>query len=46
MTPVSTLYESPFPFTGTIRRVMVGISDRSFEELASDVAARIAMVIQ
>src|SRR5262249_48411937 len=31
--PVSELYESPFPFTGTILRVMVDISEATFEDL-------------
>ena len=43
ITPVSSLYESPFAFTGTIKRVMVDLSDRSFDELAVAVKAKMAM---
>src|ERR1035438_1178725 len=34
------------PVTGTIKRVMVDVSDRSFEELSADVKAKIAMATQ
>ncbi len=37
VTPVSDRYESPFAFTGTIKRVMVDVSDRSFDDLAAEV---------
>jgi arylsulfatase len=46
VTPVSPLYESPFAFTGVIKRVMVDLSDRNFEELAAAVRAKIAMATQ
>ena len=46
ITPVSSLYESPFAFTGTIKRVMVDLSDRSFDELAVAVKAKMAMATQ
>jgi arylsulfatase A-like enzyme len=46
VSPVSSLYESPFNFTGKLKRVMVDVSERSFEELAMEVKAKIAMAIQ
>lgn len=46
LTPVSSLYESPFAFTGKIKRVMVDVSERSFEDLATAVRAKIAMATQ
>lgn len=55
VSPVSTQYESPFAFTGDLKRVMVDVTGRSFEELAvtdaakrliSDVKGRIATALQ
>ena len=39
VSPVSDLYQSPFAFTGTILRVMVDISETTFEDLARFVIA-------
>jgi arylsulfatase len=46
--PVSDLYQSPFAFTGRIVRVMVDISEASFEDLAKqhEAHARQVMAIQ
>jgi arylsulfatase A-like enzyme len=46
--PVSDMYESPFAFTGTIMRVMVDISEATFEDLAAlhEAHARLAMATQ
>ncbi len=46
--PVSNQYESPFAFTGRLVRVMVDISEASFEDLAAqhEAHARQAMAIQ
>jgi arylsulfatase A-like enzyme len=46
--PVSELYESPFPFTGRIHRVMVDTSEATFEDLAAqhEAHARFAMATQ
>jgi arylsulfatase len=48
VSPVSDLYESPFAFTGTILRVMVDISQTTFEDLAEqhEMHARLAMATQ
>jgi arylsulfatase A-like enzyme len=48
VSPVSDLYESPFPFTGEIIKVMVDVSEATFEELVEqhEVRARIAMATQ
>ena len=48
VSPVSDLYESPFAFTGTIIKVMVDVSEATFEELAEqhEARARIAMATQ
>ncbi len=48
VSPVSDLYESPFVFTGTILRVMVDISETTFEDLAAqhELHARLAMATQ
>jgi arylsulfatase len=48
VSPVSDLYESPFAFTGTILRVMVDISETTFEDLAAqhEMHARLAMATQ
>jgi hypothetical protein len=46
--PVSELYQSPFAFTGTILRVLVDISEATFEHLAAhhEARARFAMATQ
>jgi arylsulfatase A-like enzyme len=46
--PVSDMYQSPFKFTGTILRVMVDISEATFEDLAAqhEARARFAMATQ
>jgi arylsulfatase len=44
ITPVSDDYESPFAFTGKIKRVMVDISDTDFKDLAA--MAKLAMSMQ
>jgi arylsulfatase A-like enzyme len=48
VSPVSDLYESPFPFTGEIIKVMVDVSEATFEELAAqhELRARVAMATQ
>src|SRR5205823_9320154 len=48
VSPVSDLYESPFAFTGTIVKVMVDVSEATFEELAEqhEARARFAMATQ
>jgi arylsulfatase len=48
VSPVSDLYESPFPFTGQIIKVMVDVSEATFEELAEqhEARARLAMATQ
>ncbi|HZF41627.1 MAG TPA: arylsulfatase, partial [Blastocatellia bacterium] len=42
--PVSDQYESPFAFTGKIKRVVVDISEKAFEELAEEAKAALAKV--
>jgi arylsulfatase A-like enzyme len=44
ITPVSDDYESPFAFTGKVKRVMVDISDTDFKDLAA--MAKLAMATQ
>jgi arylsulfatase A-like enzyme len=46
--PVSELYESPFAFTGEIIKVMLDVSDATFENLAAqhEIRARFAMATQ
>lgn len=44
VTPVSLEYTSPFKFTGEIKRVLVDVSDVSFDDLAAKV--KIAMALQ
>ncbi len=44
VTPVSKEYESPFPFTGTIRRVIVDVSSKAFAELSAEAKAAHAQV--
>ena len=48
VSPVSDLYRSPFAFTGTIVKVMVDVSEATFEELAEfrEIRARLAMATQ
>jgi len=48
VSPVSDQYASPFVFTGTIRRVVVDITEASFEDLAAhhEMRARLAMATQ
>jgi arylsulfatase len=48
VSPVSDLYQTPFPFTGEIIKVMVDVSEATFEQLAEqhEVRARIAMATQ
>jgi len=48
VSPVSDLYESPFAFTGTIVKVMVDVSEATFDELAEqhEARARLAMATQ
>jgi arylsulfatase len=48
VSPVSDQYQSPFAFTGTILRVMVDITEASFEDLAAhhEMRARLAMATQ
>jgi arylsulfatase len=44
VSPVSDRYESPFAFTGTIKRVLVDVSDAEFHDLAA--LAKVAMATQ
>ena len=44
VSPVSDLCESPFPFTGKIRRVLVDISDSEFQDVVA--MAKVAMATQ
>ena len=46
--PVSDLYESPFTFTGQINKVIVDISEATFDQLARqhEIHARLAMATQ
>jgi hypothetical protein len=44
VTPVSNLYQSPFAFTGKIKRVLVDISHADFQDLAA--MAKLAMAVQ
>jgi arylsulfatase len=44
ITPVSEAYESPYRFTGSIKRVLVDVSELEFQDLAALV--KIAMAIQ
>ena len=46
--PVSDIYESPFAFTGEIIKIMIDVSEASFEDLAAqhEIRARLAMAIQ
>lgn len=46
VTPVSDEYESPFEYNDEIKRVMIDVSPMSFQELASEVKAKIAMGMQ
>ena len=44
ITPVSSLYQSPATFTGTIKRVLIDISGAPFIDLAT--RAKVAMALQ
>lgn len=44
VTPVSKLYQSPFKFTGTIKRVIVDVNGAPIQDLAKEL--QIAMAIQ
>ena len=44
VSPVSDRYESPFAFTGTIKRILVDVSDAEFKDLAA--MAKVAMAMQ
>jgi arylsulfatase len=46
--PVSDLYKTPFAFNGTLIRVMVDVSEATFEDLAAqhEAQARLAMATQ
>jgi hypothetical protein len=46
--PVSDLYESPFAFTGQINKVMVDISEATFDQLAEqhEMHVRFALATQ
>ena len=44
ISPVSDQYESPFPFTGKLKRVVIDISDASFAELSEEAKAARAKV--
>jgi len=48
VSPVSDLYETPFSFTGKIIKVMVDVSEATFEDLAEEhkARARFAMATQ
>ena len=48
VSPVSNLYETPFAFTGEIVKVMVDVSESTFEDLAAhhEARARFAMATQ
>ena len=44
VTPVSDQYETPFRFTGRIDRVVVDVSEKAFEELATEAKAAIGKI--
>lgn len=46
MTPVSSIYQSLFPFMGTIQRVTIDASEAAFDELANEVKVKLAMAMQ
>jgi hypothetical protein len=46
VTSVSEAYQSPFSFTGTIRLVVIDVSEMTFDELANEVKAKLAMAVQ
>ena len=46
VTPVSDDYESPFPYTGKITRVVLDVSDASFDELAAEARAKLGLAMQ
>lgn len=45
ITPVSDQYETPFAFNGTIKRVMIDISEATFEELSDEAKAAHARIM-
>lgn len=46
MTSVSDDYESPFRFTGKFVRVVLDVSDASFDELAAEARAKIGLAME
>jgi arylsulfatase len=46
LTPVSDEYASPFPYTGNLVRVMLDVSEASFDELAVEVKAKIGIAVE
>jgi hypothetical protein len=46
VTPVSDDYESPFPFTGKTTRVVLDVSDASFDELAAEARVKLGLAMQ
>jgi arylsulfatase len=46
VTPVSDDYESPFRFTGKLTRVVLDVSDASFDELAAEARAKLGLGMQ
>jgi arylsulfatase len=46
LTPVSEDYESPFRYTGKIMRVVLDVSDASFDDLAAEARAKLGLGIQ
>jgi len=46
VTPVSDDYESPFPYTGKITRVVLDVSDACFDELAAEARAKLGLAMQ
>ena len=45
VTPVSDDYSSPFAFTGTLHRVTIDITEATFDEVATQVNAKLAVAI-
>lgn len=45
ISPVSNKYESPFPFTGKIKRVIIDISEASFADLSEEAKAARAKIM-
>jgi arylsulfatase len=46
VTPVSDDYESPFRFTGKLVRVVLDVSDASFDELAAEARVKLGLAMQ